>query len=135
MGAIWSSSTWNSSQAIGLAAATLLGVLGLCGCSSSPTSPHASSGVLTGTAQACAGPVSVPIATLRVYRGDANTANRDVYRPSKPLVTERVPTNSTYRFVLAPGRYFITNSSPQFAHPFVLLAGATQHIDVPNWCM
>ena len=109
-------------------------LLGLAGCSSSPTTPHQSTGVLTGTAQACAGLAYVPTATLRVYRGDAATARNDVYRRANPVARKQVPTNTSYRFVLAPGRYFITNSSTQFAHPFVLLAGRKVHLDVPNWC-
>jgi hypothetical protein len=106
------------------------------GDSSSPTSPPAVTGVLTGTADACAGlPGHVPTAAnLRVYRGDAATARKDVYRPVDPVAEKQVPNNSTYRFVLPPGRYFITNSSTQFAHPFVLVAGSTIHLDVPNGC-
>jgi hypothetical protein len=109
-------------------------LVGLAGCSSSPTSPQAATGVLTGTAEACAGLAYVPKANLRVYRGDAITARREVYRPADPVARKQVPTNTTYRFVLAPGRYFITNSSTQFAHPFVLTGGSTVHLDVPNWC-
>jgi hypothetical protein len=89
---------------------------------------------VTGTAQACAGPAYVPTANLRVYRGDAVTAENDVYRRVDPVATKMVPNNTRYRFVLPPGRYFVTNSSTQFAHTFVLSAGRTVHLDVPNWC-
>ena len=121
-------------RAICLPAAPLALLLVLAGCSSSPTSPHAATGIVTGTAQACAGPAYVPTANLRVYRGDAATARNDVYRRANAVARKQVPTNTTYRFVLPPGRYFITNSSTQFAHPFVLSAGTTVHLDVPNWC-
>jgi hypothetical protein len=106
------------------------------GDSSSPKSPPAVTGVLTGTADACSGlPGHVPAdANLRVYRGDAATARKDVYRPVDPVAKKQVPNNSTYRFALPSGRYFITNSSTQFAHPFVLVAGSTIHLDVPNGC-
>jgi hypothetical protein len=129
--------SWRSggiSRAICLPAAPVALLLVLAGCSSSPTSPHAATGVVTGTAQACAGPAYVPTANLRVYRGDAATARNDVYRRANAVARKQVPTNMTYRFVLPPGRYFITNSSTQFARPFVLSAGTTVHLDVPNWC-
>jgi hypothetical protein len=119
---------------IGLPATLVVLLLGLAGCSSSPNAPHAMTGVVTGIAQACAGPLYEPTANLRVYQGDATTARNDVYRRVDPVATEHVPTDTTYRFVLPPGRYFITNSSTQFAHPFALSGGKTVHLDVPNWC-
>ena len=66
------------SRAIGLPAASIALLVGLAGCASSPTSPHTATGVLTGTAQACAGLIYVPKANLRIYRGDAVTARKNV---------------------------------------------------------
>lgn len=129
--------TWRSrgtSRALWLSAASVVALLGLAGCSSGPTSPRATTGVLTGTAQACAGLVYVPTADVRVYRGDADSATSDVYRRVVPVATEHVRTNTVYRFVLPPGRYFVTNSSTQFAHPFVLSAGSTVQLNGSNWC-
>jgi len=81
--------------------------------------------VLTGTARACAGLAYVPTAHLQVYRGDVLVA------------AQRVPDNSTYRFVLPPGRYDITNTgNPQrpLGHPVSVSAGATIHVNIPNDC-
>jgi hypothetical protein len=100
------------------------------------------SGVLTGNARACSGMAYVPTAHLEVYRGDVLVAS------------ERVPDNNTYRFVLAPGRYDVTNTGnagfvlPVGRHsitdrgalprPFALAAsvsaGNTTHVNVPNNC-
>jgi hypothetical protein len=110
-------------------------LLGLAGCSSSPASRRATTGVLTGTAQACAGIASLPIAHLDVYRGNATVARNDVYREIAPVARKQVPTNGSYRFVLPAGHYFITNTGDtELAHPFVLSAGHTVHLDVPNSC-
>ena len=57
-----------------------------------------STGVLTGAVHACAGPAHVVTAHLQVYRGDALIATR------------AVPDDSTYRFVLPPGQYYVTNT-------------------------
>lgn len=121
---------------LGLGAAALWS-----GSSSNTKSPrpsavlHSRTGVVTGIAQACAGPLYEPIAHLRVFRGNAATARNDTYRQVNPVARKQVPTNTTYSFVLPAGRYFITNSSTQFAHPFVLTSGSTVHLNVPNDCM
>jgi hypothetical protein len=116
------------------AAVSACALLGLAACGTSLSSSHPATGVITGTAQACAGPMYVRTANLRVYRGDAATARYDVYHHAAPIARKDVPNNTKYRFGLSPGRYFITNSSTQFAHPFVVSAGSTVHLDVPNDC-
>ena len=100
------------------------------------------SGVLTGNARACSGMAYVPTAHLEVYRGDVLVAS------------ERVRDNSTYRFVLAPGRYYVPNTGHAgfvlpvgrrsitdrgaLPRPFALAAsvsaGSTTRVNVPNNC-
>jgi hypothetical protein len=123
----------------GLPALAVLAVLtGAC----TSHSETALSGVLTGNARACSGLAYVPTAHLQVYRGDVLIAS------------ERVPDNSTYRFVVAPGRYYVTNTgNAGFAPPVggngivgkgglsrpyppsvSVSAGGTTHVNVPDDC-
>jgi hypothetical protein len=96
---------------------------------------NSSTGVVTGTAQPCAGPAYVATARLAVYRGDVAVARNDEYRQVVPVAKENVPTNGTYRFSLPAGHYFITNTGDtEGAHPFVISAGRTVYVNVPDNC-
>jgi len=90
------------------------------GCSTGPTT-----GVLTGTAWACAGPrVAVHTAYLTVFRGSDRVAHAEL------------PGGSTsYRFVLPPGQYTVTNTGVSYNHPnATVVAGETTHVNVPDLC-
>jgi hypothetical protein len=104
----------------------------------SPSPPvvlRSTSGVVTGIAQACAGPLYEPVAHLEVYRGDASLARAEVYRNVVPVARKNVPTDTTYRFVLPPGHYFLSNTgNTEIPQPFVLSAGRTVYLDVQNFC-
>jgi hypothetical protein len=122
----------------GIAALAVLSIL------SSACTAHseASAGVLTGNARACGALAYVPTAHLQVYKGDVLIASKGV------------PDNSTYRFVLAPGHYYITNTgnagfvqglgrysftksgnlSRPLAQSVSVTAGGTTHLNVPNDC-
>ena len=96
--------------------------LALSACPSSP------SGVMTGRVYTCTGLAfanRVPPATL------------EVYRDNRLVVYRRLPNGSTYRFVLAPGHYLVSNTgnAQTDAHPFDVLAGQTVHLDIPDECM
>jgi hypothetical protein len=92
---------------------------GISGCSS-PTST--ATGVLTGKTRAC---------TLYEYRQGVDLR---VYRGNVVVTSQHVPANSTYRFVLPAGRYFISTGGPlQSAHPVVLNARSTVHMDIPSF--
>jgi hypothetical protein len=108
-------------------------------------------GVLTGTAQACAGLLYVPTARLEVYRaGSPSTLGQNVAdRPATErglveagyttlVASQSVPNGSTYRFVLAPGRYFITNTGTlelPSAQSAIVSGGHITRLDVPGGCM
>jgi hypothetical protein len=90
------------------------------------TTTTAATGILTGTAQACAGLNYAPTAHLQVYRGQVLVAS------------QKVPTDSTYRFVLRAGHYDITNTGTPdrgSAHPVTVTAGHASGVYVPNECM
>jgi hypothetical protein len=92
---------------------------------STTTTVPTSAGVLTGTAYACSGPAYVATANLQVYRGNVLVATR------------RVPNGSTYRFVLPPGRYYITNTGnleSGLGRSATVVAADTSHVDVPDLC-
>ncbi len=92
---------------------------------STTTTISTTRGVLTGTAYACSGPAYVATANLLVYRGDVLVATR------------RVPNASTYRFVLPPGHYYITNTgNPEsgLGRSATVVAGDISHVDVPDLC-
>ena len=94
----------------------------LSGCSAGPTPV---TGVLTGNARACAGLASIPMANLGVYRGSVLVASK------------RVPDNTTYRFVVPPGIYYITNTGNVdggSGRSVTVVAGKTSEMDVPNLC-
>jgi len=100
----------------------VLAGLSACTATSTPTT-----GVLTGTASACSGVAFklTPTARLTVYKGTAVVA------------TQQVPNGSTYRFVLPPGQYYITNTgNPVQAsdREVTVVAGRTTRKDVPNLC-
>jgi hypothetical protein len=102
-----------------------------------------STGVLTGNAQACSGIEFVPTAHLEVYKGAVLIASKVV------------PDNTTYRFVLPAGHYFITNTGnagfvaplgrhdltqtgnlPRpLAHSVSVSPGGTAQVNVPDDCM
>jgi hypothetical protein len=105
-------------------AISVLGTVALLACACTGHN-GASTGVLTGIARACSGLAYVPTANLQVYRGDVLVA------------AKRVPDNTTYRFVLSPGRYYITNtgtSQRPLGHSVSVSAGDTTHTNVPNDC-
>ena len=96
---------------------------------------NSSTGVVTGAAQACAALAYVATARLAVYRGDLAVARNDEYRQVVPVAKMNVPTNGPYRFSLSPGHYFITNTgNTEGAHPFVISAGHTVYVNVPDGC-
>jgi hypothetical protein len=98
---------------------------------------HSSTGVVTGTAQACAALAYVATARLAVYRGNGNAAEarKDQYRLVVPVTKVNVPTNGTFKLNLPAGHYFITNTgSTAGANPFVISVGHTVYVDVPNGC-
>ncbi len=87
--------------------------------------PGAATGVLTGTAQACASLQYVATARVEVYRNSVLVASR------------HVPNGGTYRFVLPPGRYDVTdtgNPEPRSGRAATVIAGRTSSIDVPDMC-
>jgi len=100
-------------------------VLGVCvaGCSPGP----AADGVLTGRAAACVGP-----------GGMKPPARVDVFRGGRLVATEVVPGGGIYRFVLAPGRYMVSNTGvPEPGRPqqaASVAVGSTVHIDIPDLC-
>jgi hypothetical protein len=52
----------------------------------------------------------------------------------KVVATQRVADGSSYRFVLPPGRYFISTGGPlDRAHPDMLAAGQPVHQDFPPY--
>jgi len=97
--------------------AVVLVLGGLAGCGSPQT------GVLTGTAWPCAGPSFIHIAHLWVFKGD------------KVVKQAAVPGGRSYRFVLRPGRYLITNTgNPGGPSNAVVIVGQTTHVNVPDLC-
>ena len=80
-------------------------------------------GVATGRAIPCEGPLNVPIARLSVYRGDAL-----VHRSS-------LPAGSTFHFALQPGTYTISNSGrPEGSKSFRIQSGRTTRVVLVNFC-
>jgi hypothetical protein len=129
--------------------AALLGFLaaGLAACSATSAQSIATPGILTGTAQACSGVLYLPTATLDVYRvptlwsANTNGLEREhVTTLGVALVaTEKVHTDSKYRFVLRPGHYFITNVGhyePPLGYAASIASGRTSRVDVlGTYCM
>jgi hypothetical protein len=102
------------------AVVVVMGCLSGCSAGSAPVT-----GVLTGNARACASLASVPMANLGVYRGSVLVARG------------RVPDDTTYRFVLPPGTYDITNTGNRdggSGRSVTVVAGKTSQMDVPNLC-
>lgn len=93
--------------------------LALSGCGSASTSP---SGVLTGTVRAC------------TLYADRHGVDLQIYRGNVVVASKHVAGNTTYKFVLPAGRYFISTGGPlRLAHPVVLNAGSTVHMDIPSF--
>jgi hypothetical protein len=88
------------------------------------TTPAAATGVVTGTADACSGIMAEATAHLEVYRDDVLVAR------------QQVPNGSTYRFVLPPGRYIVTNTgNPQNIGDGVTVSGGhTSELDIADSC-
>lgn len=104
-----------ASRTLGVIAVSFLGSLAACG------GPQ--TGVLTGKAWPCAGPSFIHTARLWVYRGRTAVAHTEV------------PGGSTYRFVLPPGRYVVTNTGTSGGTPnAVVVAGGTTRVNVPDLC-
>jgi hypothetical protein len=102
-----------------LAAGLFLVGLASSGCSAAP----ARKGAVSGTAVPCSGPMRIPTAHLAVFRGKALVASG------------RFPTGSTFHFVLAPGRYTITDDPAYRAGtPFRVRAGRLTHVVVVDDC-
>jgi hypothetical protein len=133
--------------------AVLVGLLaaGLVACSANPTLGIDKPGVLTGTAQACSGLLYVPTASLDVYRVPTlpNQNNIGLNREHASgligeshgvvlVATRKVPNESTYRFVLRPGHYYITNVghfAPPLGYAASIASDRTSHVDVlGNYC-
>jgi len=92
---------------------------------STTTTVPTSTGVLTGTAYSCSGPANAATANLQVYRGGVLVATR------------QVPNRGTYRIVLPPGHYYITNTGNRDAglgRSATVVAGDISHVDVPDLC-
>jgi hypothetical protein len=82
------------------------------------------SGVATGKAVSCAGPMYVATARLGVYAGNVLVARKTV------------PTGRRFRFVLPPGRYTISNEGHYVGGPtFTVHPSRTTHVVVMNYCM
>ena len=90
-----------------------------------PVTKPPTTGVLTGIAYACAALRTVPIAHLTVFRNGVVVA------------TSSVPNGTTYRFVLPPGKYDISNYSTEpgpLGHTVSVVAGHTTRVTVRNIC-
>jgi hypothetical protein len=105
----------------------LLGVASLTVVTSSATAAEPKPGVATGRAVPCAGPPTVTIANLSVYHG------------STLIRRSSVPAGTTFRFVLPPGTYVISNQGHPGQYvgskPFRVRSGHTTHVVVRNFCM
>jgi hypothetical protein len=126
---------------------------GLVACSANPVQGIHKPGVLTGTVQACSGVLYVPTATLDVYRvprppsqsgiGGLDRENATTLIGESHgvilVATKKVPNDSTYRFVLRPGHYYITNVGhfePPLGYAASIASGQTSQVDVlGNYCM
>jgi hypothetical protein len=95
--------------------------------SSATAAVEAKSGVATGRAVPCAGPQTVSIAHLSIYRG------------STLIRSTSVPAGSTFRFDLPPGIYVISNQGHPGRYvgskPFRVRSGQTTDVVVRNFCM
>jgi hypothetical protein len=89
-----------------------------------PAPAAATTGVVTGIADACAGLLSVATAHLEVYRGDVLVAR------------QQVPNGTTYRFVLPPGLYTVTNTGDpkDMGHQVSVAGGHTSALDIADAC-
>jgi hypothetical protein len=129
---------------VGILVLALTSCGGLAGHSASSRTPP---GVLTGTAQACSGLLAAPVARLEVYRvtgrpsGQGSATVRFGWAAAQQttfLSSQQVRNGGTYRFVLAPGRYDITNTG-ELQSGFYLTtsieSGRVRHLDVPDVCM
>jgi len=95
-----------------------LGMMVVAGCSALPTK-----GVLTGWAEPCSGPEPLP------------TANVWVFEDRKLVDHVQIPSGRTYRFVLPPGRYEVTNAGGSGGSPNApVVVGHTTHVDLPDAC-
>jgi hypothetical protein len=105
----------------------LLGVASLTVVTSRATAAEAKPGVATGRAVPCAGPPTISIAHLSVYR--RSTLIRRI----------SVPAGSTFHFVLQPGTYVISNEGHPGRYvgskPFRVRSGQTTHVVVTDYCM
>ena len=93
---------------------------------SAATAAQAKSGVATGRAVACAGPSTVSIAQLSLYRG------------STLVRRSSVTSGTTFHFVLPPGTYVISNEGHPGRYvgskPFRVRSGQTTHVTVRDYC-
>jgi len=97
----------------------LLATAVLAGCSAGSTT-----GVLTGIDDACSGPLRPDSAHVWVVRGTTTVAHA------------QVPNGGTYRFVLAPGRYKVSNVNDLRGTPNALVvAGRTTNVNLPDQCV
>jgi len=106
---------------IAIAGLAVAGLLGGCA-AASPV------GVLTGTAEACVG-VVLP--------GSHVEANVWAFRNGHLIGHKRVPSGTTYRFLLPPGSYGVTNmnNSPSAVlHVVQVFANRTTTVDLPDVC-
>lgn len=88
---------------------------------------NASKGILTGTAQACAGlPGSTP-----------SSAQVTVFMRGTSVAHRVIRNGGTYRIVLVPGVYDVTNEGTPgsgLGLGTTIIAGKTTHLDLPNSC-
>lgn len=108
-------------------ALTLLGIAACISMSTPASADESRQGVATGRAVACSGPALDPVAHLNVYKG-------------KTLVrSTSLPQGSTFRFILKPGTYVISNEGHPGRYvgsaPFKVLAGRSTHVTVRDFCM
>jgi len=96
-------------------------LLGACSFDAGTALPR--KGVVEGKAVPCAGPMEIPTAHLAVFRGRTLVASG------------RFPTGSTFRFVLRPGRYAITdNAADPMGTRFSIRASHLTHVVVVDSC-
>ena len=91
------------------------------------TSSTPTTGILTGTADACTGLAGSTTSSVSVV----------VFQGKQTVARQVVHNGGTYRIVLAPGTYGITNEgTPQqgLGLGAKIVAGKTNHLDLPNTC-
>ena len=81
-------------------------------------------GLVSGKAVPCSGPMYAPTAYVAVFHGKVLEVSR------------RLRTGSTFRFLLPPGRYVITNNRayPKVGTPFRIRGNRLTHVVMTDAC-